>query len=88
MNQIRGLLVSAPAMLREQVSGLGRAAPIRTLARLRPGNDLSGPLAATRASLRRPARRHQAMDHEITELDAAETARIAAHLDRAGLPRA
>lgn len=70
MNQIRGLLVSAPAMLREQVTGLDRAALIRTLARLRPGADLSRPLAATRAALRRLARRHQAMDTEIAELDA------------------
>ncbi|WP_103529048.1 transposase, partial [Streptomyces sp. SM12] len=70
MNQIRGLLVSAPAMLREQVAGLERAALIRALARLRPGSDLSRPLAATRAALRRLARRHQAMDEEITELDA------------------
>ncbi|MFQ6856075.1 IS110 family transposase [Streptomyces sp. 35M1] len=70
MNQIRGLLVSAPAMLREQVTGLDRAALIRTLARLRPGEDLSRPLAATRGALRRLARRLQALDSEITELDA------------------
>jgi transposase len=70
MNQIRGLLVSAPAMLREQVAGLERAALIRTLARLRPGDDLSRPLAATRQALRRLARRHQALDAEIAELDA------------------
>ncbi|MFE3476352.1 IS110 family transposase [Streptomyces bacillaris] len=70
MNQIRGLLVSAPAMLREQVAGLDRAVLIRTLARVRPGDDLSRPLAATRASLRRLARRHQALDAEIAELDA------------------
>jgi transposase len=70
MNQIRGLLVSAPAMLREQAAGLDRAALIHTLARLRPGEDLSRPLAATRAALRRLARRHQAMDAEIAELDA------------------
>lgn len=70
MNQIRGPLVSAPSMLREQVAGLNGPALIRTLARLRPGVDLSGPAAATRASLRRLARRHQAMDTEITELDA------------------
>ena len=70
MNQIRTVLVSAPAMLREQVAGLDRAALIRTLARLRPGDDLSRPLAATRASLRRLARRHQALDGEIAELDA------------------
>jgi transposase len=70
MNQIRNLLVSAPALLREQVTGLGRAELIRTLARLRSGQDLSGPLAATKAALRRLARRHQAMDTEIAELDA------------------
>jgi transposase len=70
MNQIRGLLVSAPAMLREQVAGLDKAVLIRTLARLRPADDLSRPLAATRASLRRLARRHQALDAEIAELDA------------------
>lgn len=70
MNQIRGLLISAPAMLREHVAGLDRAVLIRTLARVRPGDDLSRPLAATRASLRRLARRHQALDAEIAELDA------------------
>ncbi|MFJ3939495.1 IS110 family RNA-guided transposase [Streptomyces parvus] len=70
MNQIRGLLVSAPAMLREQVTGLDRAALVRTPARLRPGEDLSRPLAATRGALRRLARRLQALDSEITELDA------------------
>lgn len=70
INQIRGLLVSAPAALREQVAGLDRAALIRTLARTRPGADLSEPLTATKAALRRLARRHQAMDTEIAELDA------------------
>ncbi|MCX4755162.1 IS110 family transposase [Kitasatospora purpeofusca] len=69
MNRIRSMLVSAPAVLREQLAGLERAAPIRTLARLRPGADLSTPLAATKAALRRPARRHQALDDETTELD-------------------
>lgn len=44
MNQIRGVLVGAPAVLREQVADLSRAALIRALARLRPGGDLSGPL--------------------------------------------
>ncbi len=68
MNQIRGLLVAAPAVLREQVAGLERAVLVRTLARLRPGNDLAGPPAATRAALRRLARRHQALDAEIGPL--------------------
>lgn len=69
MNQIRNPLVTAPAMLREQVADLDRAALIRTLARLRPGDDVSRPLAATRASPRRLARRYQAMEVEIAELD-------------------
>ncbi|SDS58943.1 Transposase [Streptomyces sp. TLI_053] len=70
MNQIRGLLVSAPAMLRERLAGLDRSVLIRTCARLRSGSDLSAPLAATKAALRRLARRHQALDDEIAELDA------------------
>ncbi|WP_436775172.1 IS110 family transposase [Yinghuangia sp. YIM S09857] len=70
INQIRALLVSAPAALREQVAGLHRAALIATLARLRTGTDLASPLAATKAALRRLARRHQGLDTEIAELDA------------------
>jgi transposase len=70
INQIRGLLVSAPAILREHVAGLSSTALIRTLARLRSATDLSDPLSATRSALRRLARRHQAMDTEIAELDA------------------
>ena len=70
MNQIRGLLVSAPAALREPLADLSRADLVRTLARLRPGQDLTGPTTATRTALRHLARRHQALDEEITELDA------------------
>ena len=70
INQIRGLLVSAPAGLRDQASGLHRADLVHALAGLRPGPDLSDPLAATKAALRRLARRHQALDTEISELDA------------------
>jgi len=70
INQIHGLLTSAPAQLREQVAGLGRAELIRVLARLRPGQDLSTPPEATKAALRRLARRYQTLDTEITELDA------------------
>ncbi|NNH76091.1 IS110 family transposase [Nocardia uniformis] len=69
INQIRGLLVSAPATLREKVTGLDRAALIATLAASRPGPDLSDPLTATRAALRRLARRHHSLDTEIAELD-------------------
>lgn len=70
INQIRGLLVAAPAPVREQVGDLPRTELIRTLARLRPGADLATPINATKAALRRLARRHQLMDEEIAELDA------------------
>jgi transposase len=73
MNQIRGLLTSAPAPLREQTTGLGRAELIGVLARLRPGQDLSTPAEATKAALRRLARRHQGLDTEITELNTETT---------------
>lgn len=69
INQIRALLVTAPAAIREQVADLPRTELIRTLARLRPGTDLAAPLNATKAALRHLARRHQLMDEEITELD-------------------
>jgi transposase len=69
VNQIRSMLVTAPAGLREQLAGLNRAGLIATLTRLRPGADLTDPLVATRSVLRRLARRYQALDTEITELD-------------------
>ncbi|QIZ34318.1 IS110 family transposase [Saccharopolyspora sp. ASAGF58] len=69
INQIHSLLVSAPAVLREQTIGLNTAALITTLARLRPGQDLAHPATATRAALRLLARRYQALDTEIAELD-------------------
>lgn len=69
-NQIRALLVTAPAALREHADALPYPELIRTLARLRPGADLAGPLNATKAALRRLARRHQILDQEIAELDA------------------
>lgn len=69
MNQIRGLLVAAPASVREPVADLPRSALIRTLARWRAGPELSDPACATKAALRRLARRHQALDEEISDLD-------------------
>lgn len=70
VNQIHALLVSAPAALREPLADLSRTDLIRTLARLRPAPDLGSPLASTKTALRHLARRCQALDQEITELDA------------------
>ena len=71
INQIRALLVTAPAALREHLAGSTRPALVRALARARPGTDLADPLTATKTALRHLARRHQDLDQEIAELDAA-----------------
>ena len=70
INQIRALLVTAPATLREHLAGLTRTALIRTLATTRPGTDLTDPVNAAKTALRHLARRHQDLEKEITELDA------------------
>jgi transposase len=70
INQVRALLVTAPAVLRERLAGLGRGALVDKLARSRPGAELSDPLVATRWALRRLARHHQVLDIEVVELDA------------------
>ena len=65
------VLVTAPAALREHLAGLTRTALVRALARARPGTDLTDPLTATKTALRHLARRHQDLEKEIAELDAA-----------------
>jgi transposase len=69
INQIRGLLITGPMDLREQMKPLGTAALIQALSRLRPGSELSWPAAATKLTLRSLARRHMALSDEIRELD-------------------
>jgi transposase len=77
MNQLRALLITAPEDMREQLRHLPPHALIETCARLRPtaaGVDLprcSDPvLAATKAALRRMARRYQQLQAEVAEHDA------------------
>jgi transposase len=65
INQIRTLLVTAPAPLREQMAGRGTADLVSTLSRLRPGTGLDGPLAAAKSALRALAVRHKMLDAEI-----------------------
>jgi transposase len=67
INQIKGLITTAPAPLREQLAGHGTAALITTLARLRPAADLTDPSAAAKKALRALARRWQQLDTEATE---------------------
>jgi transposase len=70
MNQLRALLLTGPAELREQLRNLTPGTLIDTCAGLRPTADLADPAQATKAALRRLARRHQRLHEEIRQLDA------------------
>jgi transposase len=67
INQIKAILVTAPALLRERLEPLRRSALIPDFAALRPG-PLCGPMAAAKRTLRILARRIQALEQEILEL--------------------
>jgi len=69
MNQLKSLLTTAPADLREQLRTLRATALISTAVRLRPSADLDDPLQATKTALRRIARRHEHLSLEIAEAD-------------------
>jgi transposase len=69
INQIRALIVTAPAAAREPLRGLHTAELIRRLACSRPGTDLVDPLCAVRTALRRLARRYRQLTDEIAETD-------------------
>jgi transposase len=66
-NQLKGLLVTAPAELREHLRGLSTAGLILTCARLRPAPSMTDPVAATKQALRMLARRYQGLTAEIRE---------------------
>ena len=69
VNQIKALIVTGPAELREQLRRLRTPMLIATCARLRPGQQLGDPEHATKTALRRLARRHQQPSEEITDAD-------------------
>lgn len=69
INELRALLITAPATLREQLAGLRTATLVTTCARLRPAGDPADPGCAARTALRALARRIQALQQEITTLD-------------------
>ncbi len=77
MNQLHAVLLTGPAELREQLRALSGRHLVDVCARLRPaaaGTDLVAlhdPIpAATKATLRRLARRHQQLSEEIAYVDA------------------
>ena len=68
INQIKALLVTAPAALRERLGNLTRRWPlVDACAALRPG-VLDGPMAAAKLALRILARRIQSLEQEIALL--------------------
>jgi len=69
VNQLKGLLVTAPAALREQLRSLDTAALVGACAHLSPGTDLSDPANAVKTALRRLATRIRAFDTEIADAD-------------------
>jgi transposase len=65
----QGLLVTAPAELREQLRGLSAVRLVQTAAALELG-PVTSPVAAATLGLRSLARRYQALSAELTVLDA------------------
>jgi transposase len=71
INQMHGLLVSAPEELRQSLAGARRAALVTRCARLRADQArVADPAVAARIALRALASRVQALDAEITSADA------------------
>ena len=69
INQLKSLLVTGPADLREQLRPLGSAALVETCAQLCPDGDLTDPAIAVKTALRRLATRIHALNAEIAEAD-------------------
>jgi len=74
VNQMKALVVTAPADLRAALDGLSASRLARRCAGFRPG-DVVTPAAATKLALRSIARRHQQLTAELKAIDA-ELARI------------
>ncbi len=70
MNQLRALLLTGPAELREQLRQLSPTVLVTTCARLRPdAADLANPEQAVKTALRRLAHRHRHLAEEIRDTD-------------------
>ena len=78
INQIHGLLVTAPEALKDQLSGHRGGALIGACARLRPATTADPVAAAAKTALRSLAQRHQALTAETAALDTQIRARCAA----------
>ena len=74
VNQMKALVVTAPAQLRETLDGLTTAALVTQCAGFRPGR-LDNPTIAAKYTLRSLARRYRQLSKEIQDLQA-ELARL------------
>lgn len=70
VNELKALIVTAPAELREQLPARSAAKLAEACARLRPAADLTDPAQGVKAALRRLAARHHTLTTEITDADA------------------
>jgi transposase len=71
VNQIKGLLVSAPEGLRAKYRGLGTPAMITALQRTRPSGHIADPEYVTLLTLKALAVRYQSLAGEVAAADAA-----------------
>ncbi|WP_442542593.1 transposase [Arthrobacter sp. KN11-1C] len=71
INQIKGLLVSAPDALRAKYRGMATPAMITALQRSRPSGHVADPEYMTLLTLKTLATRYQALAEEITAADTA-----------------
>lgn len=69
INSLKSLLVTAPAPLRESLTGTRGSALVAVCARLRAGDDLSDSTAGVKAALAAVARRVTQLDTEIAAAD-------------------
>jgi len=78
INQLKALLLTAPADLREKLRALTSTELVTTAARLRPDEHLADPLAATKYAMLEIALRHQFLTDQLKRLDKHLTALVSA----------
>jgi transposase len=69
-NEMKALVVTAPAELREQLPARAATGLAQACSRLQPHGDLADPAGGVTAALRRLAARYQALTAEIADADA------------------
>ncbi len=79
LNQISGVLTSAPDEVRAKYRGMTSEARARAMAASRPSGDPADPVVATLLTLKRMGARHRFLSEEIAETDAELTAIVSAH---------